>query len=472
MAGLITALNAGRTSLEVNQKAIEIIGNNISNVNTAGYSRQSAEFTPYPSMNFGGFFVGQGVVISNVRREHDSFVTDQLQEKSIEFGLQNGQTNALSELERIFNITENNLATEIDSYFDSWQELSTNPSGLVERDIVIQRGGLLAENFHTIANDLNSVQQNINDAIVSKVDGVNSKITEIAELNSRIFTVEIQGQTANSARDRRDTLAKELASSLGAQTYYDSRGLMAVQLPGGLPLVQGTEAMSLTAVPNGQDLTLKLHAGGITRDIGLNNLGGEFYGLVNIRDTVIPGLNDNLDRLAYEITQSVNTAHAAGAGLDSITVRNFFTPNPVPPPPADPWLDAARNISVALTNSNHVAAAQAIVPPATVAPGDNRNALAIADLGETVLINGSDNFDAYYGKMVSTVGIMANQNKLSLGGAEDAMVQLQNLRDGLAGVSLDEEMISLIQFQRGFESSAKFLSTIDEMMAELIHLKQ
>lgn len=471
MAGLFTALNAGRTSLEVNQKSIEIIGNNISNVNTEGYSRQSAELTPYPSMNFGGFFIGQGVLVSDVRRDHDAFVTDQLQEKSIEFGLQSGQANPLAELERIFNVTDDNLATEIDSFFDSWQELSSNPSGLVERDIVIQRGELLAENFHTITNDLNSVRLNINDSIVSKVDDVNSKIAEIGELNSRIFTIEIQGQTANSARDRRDVLAKELASSLGAQTYYDSKGMMAVQLPGGLPLVQGTETMAITAVPNGQDLDLQLSAGGVARTIGLNNLGGEFYGLMNIRDTVIPGLQDNLDQLAYGITEAVNTIHSTGAGLDNSTGLNFFAPNPVPAPPADPWKDAARNMSVFLTNSNQVAAAQAPIPPATVATGDNRNALLIANLGETPF-TGSDTFNSYYGKMTATVGIMANQNKLSLGGAEDAMVQLQNLRDGLSGVSLDEEMINLIQFQRGFESSAKFLSTVDEMMASLMDLKR
>jgi flagellar hook-associated protein 1 FlgK len=472
MAGLATALNAGKTSLAVNQKSIEIIGNNISNVNTPGYSRQSAVLTPYPSMNFGGFFIGQGVTVSDVRRDFDTFVTNQLQNKSIEFGLQSGQANPLAELERIFNITDQNLATEVDRFFDSWQELSANPSGMVERDIVIQRGELLAKNFNTITNDLNTVQQNINDSIISKVDGVNSKIKEIAELNTRIFNIEIMGQTANSARDRRDVLAKELASSLGAQTYTDSKGMMAMQLPGGLPLVQGTAAMTIEAVQNGQDLSLVLRTGGVTRNIGLSNLGGEFHGLVNIRDTVIPGLRDDLDRLAYEITESVNEAHRDGAGLDSESGRNFFTPNPASPPPADPWKDAARNMKVDLTDSRHVAAAQAPAPPATVAPGDNRNALTIAGLGKSVLINGSDSFNAFYGKMTASVGIMASQNILSLGGAEDAMVQMQNMRDGLAGVSLDEEMISLIQFQRGFESSAKFLSTIDEMMAALINLKR
>ncbi len=474
MGGLLTSLNAGKTALEVNQKSIEIIGNNISNVNTEGYSRQSAELTPYPSMNFGGFFVGQGVIVSDVSRDHDVFVTNMLQEKSIEFGLQDGQTRALSELERIFNISEENISTEVNRFFDSWQELSANPSGLVERDIVIQRGELLSEKFNLTINDLNKVKDNINDSLISKIDGVNSRITEIAELNERIFTIEIQGQTANSARDRRDTLAKELASSVGAQTYYDSKGMMAVQLPGGLPLVQGNMAMEIEGVQSGSDLDLVLHTGGVTRPIGLNNLGGEFEGLVHIRDQFIPSIKDDLDRLAYEITESVNTAHAAGAGLDSITGRDFFSPpNPIPPPPAsDPWLDAARNMSVVITDSNHVAAAEAPTPPATVAPGDNRNALLLSNIGEDFLIDGIDNFGAYYGKLTARIGLESNQNQLALGGAEDAMIQLQNLRDGLAGVSLDEEMINLIQFQRGFESSAKFLATIDEMMGSLMNLKR
>jgi len=474
MAGLFTALNAGKTALSVNQKSIEIIGNNIANVNTEGYSRQSASLSPYPSMNFGNFFIGQGVVVSDVKRDHDVFVTNMLQEKSIEFGLQEGQTRALSELERIFNISEENISTEINKYFDSWQELSSNPSGLVERDIVIQRGELLAEKFHLTIDGLNKVKDNINDSIVSKIDDVNSKISEIAELNDRIFTIEIQGQTANGSRDRRDSLAKELAKSLGVKTYDDSKGMMAVMLPNGLPLVQGVMAMEIEAIPNGSDLDLVLHAGGATRPLDINSLGGEFEGLVHIRDEFIPSLKDDLDRLAYEITEAVNTSHAAGAGLDAITgpyvSRNFFTTNPAPPPGNPAWHDAARNISVAITDSNHVAAAAA--PPPNVASGDNRNALILSNIGEQSIINGTDSFGDFYGKLTAKVGIESNMNTLALGGAEDAMNQLQNLRDGLSGVSLEEEMINLIQFQRGFESSAKFLSTVDEMMASLMQLKR
>ena len=465
MAGLTTALNSARTSLEVNQKSLEVVGNNIANVNTAGYSRQSTELTPYPSMNFGDFFVGQGVKVTDVRRDHDTFVTNQLTDKSVDFGFQNGQARPLAELERIFAITEDNIATDVDQYFDAWQELSASPSDLVLRDVTIQRGEQLATSFNNTINNLDTIKSNIDDTIVSKIGDVNSKIEEIAALNDRIFTIEVRGQTANSARDRRDTLAQELAEMVGAQSYEDSKGMLAVQLPGGLPLVQGNAAMSLEAVPSAGDLDIVLHAGGVSRVLSDKNLGGEFSGLTYIRDTFIPNLKTDLDTMAYEISTTVNAQHRAGAGLDSSTGTNFFVEPAV-------VLDAARNMAVNPTLQAEQLAAANVPAAGTVAPGDNRNALALSNIGETYLIGGIDTFNSYYGKMTARVGIESNQNQLSLQGAQDAVDQLENLRDGLAGVSLEEEMIDLITYQRGFESSAKFLTTVDELMNTLINMRR
>ncbi len=478
MAGLFNSLNAARTSLEVNQKSIEVVGNNISNVNTEGYSRQYTELTPYPSMNFGDFFVGQGVKVSDVSRDHDVFIQNQLVDKSSDLGFQSAQSRPLAELERILTVTEDNLATDIDQFFDSWQELSASPSDLVLRDIVIQRGDLLSTNFNGIVNDLNTVQDNINDSLISKVGDVNSKLTEIADLNERINNIEVNGQSANTARDRRETLARELAISIGAQSYYANNGMLTVQLPGGLPLVQSNSAMSLVTNTVGAQVNIELVAGGTTRTLSEKSLGGEFEGLLYLRDSFIPDLETDLDKLAYEISVQVNTQHSAGAGLDSVSGRNFFVdpPNLGAAPPTDPWLDAARGIAVQVTLAEEIAAASAPAapgPPTTlIAPGDNRNALILADLDESYLIGGIDNFNSFYGKMTSRVGIETNQNALSMQGAEDAVVQLENLRDSLVGVSLEEEMIDLIQFQRGFESSAKFLTTIDEMMDTVLSIKR
>ena len=130
MGGLLNALNAGRQSLEVNQKSLEVVGNNISNINTEGYSRQEAVLEPYPSLNFGGFFIGQGVKISDVSREHDVFIEEQIKEKSADFGTQDSMSLPLSELESIFNVTDNNLSSDIDTFFDSLQQLSADPSDI------------------------------------------------------------------------------------------------------------------------------------------------------------------------------------------------------------------------------------------------------------------------------------------------------------------------------------------------------
>ena len=481
MGGLLNALNTGRQSLEVNQKSLEVVGNNISNINTEGYSRQEAVLETYPSLNFGGFFIGQGVKISDVSREHDVFVEAQIKEKSADFGTQDAMSLPLSELESIFNVIDNNLSSDIDTFFDSLQQLSADPSDIVLRNNVILQGQVLTTNFNKSVNELNSIQGSINNTIVSKLDAVNSQIRQIADLNERIYSIEVTGQTANSDRDRRDSLAKSLATSLGALSFEDSRGMLSVQLPGGLPLVEGTMPMSLNAVVTGLSLELELHAGGVTRELVFHNMGGELKGLVDIRDNFIPDINADLDKLAYELSVQVNLRHQEGGGLDSSTGTLFFNipPNyvaspPGPEPTATEYAGAARDMGVSLTDPMKIAAgaAPAPGPPAgTVATGDNSNALVLSNIADTYLMEGNDTFNSLYAKIVAKVGIESRQNQLSLQGAEDALVQLENLRDGLVGVSLEEEMISLIQFQRGFESSAKFLSIVDEMMATIIGIK-
>lgn len=464
MTSLLNALNAGKTSLLTNQKAIEIVGNNIANVNTTGYSRQRAEMMQIPAVNFGDFFIGQGVTVSDVSRDYSVFINRQLQDKTIEYGEETGKSGSLTELERIFSVSEDNLASTINDFFDAWQQLTANPSGEVERDVVMQRGQLLGEAFASITDQLDTVRSNMNTEIIGEVDYLNEKISEIAKLNDRIQMTEISGQTANAARDQRDLIIKELSETLGVQTYTDNRGLLCVQLPGGLPLVQGNMASTIKTVTSGTDVSLQLETTGVTLDIGLKNLGGKFKGMFEMRDVFMTGLQGNLDTLAIDLTSAVNTVHAAGYGSDGLTGRNFFADITALPPGSVP----SRNVALAISNAYEVAAAG----NAGAAPGDNETALAIAELEVTHHVaTTADTFDNYFSKMVSSVGIEAARNDLALSGAEDATVQLQNLRDGYSGVSLEEEMIDLIQFQRGFESSAKFLSTVDEMMNALLQLK-
>jgi len=459
MGGLLNALNAGRTSLATNQKAIEITGNNIANVNTPGYSRQEPVLTPYPALNFGDFFIGQGVKISDIQRQYDAFTSAQLLDKSKTYGEENAKATPLAELERVFTISENSLATEIDRFFDSWQELTVNPGGPVERDIVLQRGNLLGKAFNGAVEQLDAVRRDINATLASKIDAVNANLQEVADLNQQIAAIETSGRSANSFRDRRDLLLQNLSESLGVQTVEENTGMVSVQMPGGLPLVQGNTALDLEGVTVGDDLVFQLQQGATTLPVNRDKLGGAFGGLVDVRDNFIPELHAELDRMAYELANQVNALHQGGSGLDGVTGRSFFAP-------MAGSSDAARQLVVALQGGPEIAAG------ASAAPGDNTNALRIAALGKDKVIDGNDTFVSFYGKLTAKVGLEAGQNRLTLDGTSDALLQLRNLRESKVGVSVEEEMINLIQYQKGFEASAKFLSTVDEMMDTLLSLKR
>ena len=238
--------------------------------------------------------------------------------------------------------------------------------------------------------------------------------------------------------------------------------MLAVQLPGGIPLVQGNRAMTLTTVTTGAEVNLQVQVGSRAVDVTAANLGGRFQGMFEVRDSFIDGLRGDLDTLAADLAAAVNTEHAKGYAADGTTGLNFFVDL------GGITTNQARHLRVALTDGAQIAAAG---QPAA-APGDNENVLRIAALEvDHTVGTSSDTFDTFFSQLVATVGIEAARNDLALTGARDATVQLQNLRDGFSGVSLEEEMIDLIQYQRGFESSAKFLSTVDEMMNAILQLR-
>ncbi|ABA88398.1 flagellar hook-associated protein FlgK [Syntrophotalea carbinolica DSM 2380] len=464
MSGLTDALNLGKTSLATHQTLLDVTGNNIANVNTDGYSRQSVDLGTVPALNFRGFQIGRGVTANNIQRAEDTFLNRQILDKNSGLGEQSAQTTPLAEMETIFNLGNDNLTAKIDQFFDGWEQLSVTPDGSVERDTVLQYGTLLADSFHSMSQDLADLSSQVDEALTSKLAEINQKLAQVADYNQRITTLESTGINANADRDGRDALLEELSFSLGTQSYENNDGNVSVQLPTGLPLISGNRAFSLEATATATGSELQLNLGTTTRPVDANGLGGEFKGLLNLRDQFIPQVQDNLDRLAYTLSTEVNTLHAGGTGLDGSTGQDFFSLSISGG--ADPWSGAAAGIEVALTASNQVAAGQ------SSAVGDNTNALLMTELKNAKTMDGAHSFGTFYAKIASDIGLESAQNQLSVTGLEDTMLQLENLRDSKVGVSLEEEMINLIQYQRGFEASAKLLTTVDEMMDTVLSLKR
>ena len=455
--GLNAALNSGRSSLQTNQKAIEITGLNVANVNTPGYSRQSPNLTAYPALSFDGFFVGTGVTVTSVARSHDVFLDGQIKGKSGQVGLEKSMSNPLAQIEQAISIGEGSLADEFDQFFDSWRQLSTNPGGEVERQMVMERGELIANTFDNVYGDTQQVRKNINASLASQVEGVNLRLEEVGELNERISALKAAGQDANSPRDRRDLLLKELTGLLGVTSFEDAKGNASVTLSNGLPLVEATTVTTIESFESSNDTQLRLKFGSTDIDLDRTSLGGEFRGLYEVRDVLLPDVVNRLDQLAYTFATSVNSLHQAGTGLDGVSGRDFFAP------PAA-VAGTASSLSMNLTAATEVAAGTGS------APGDNTNALNLLQLEQQQVL-GSDTLVSYYGKLATTVAVEASRNLQASQGAEDSLIQLENLRDSIDGVSLEDEMINLLKYQQGFEASAKFLATVDEMMGTLLSLK-
>lgn len=458
MSGLINALNIGKSSLLDGQRAIEVVGNNISNVNTEGYSRQVPVFTDFPTLNMNGFMVGRGSKIDVLDREYNNFLAKMMQEKSAALGEEDAKSTPLDEMERIISISENGLSGSIDNFFGAWQDLTGDPGSRVNRDLVLQSGERLVQDFQATVSELAKLSESMNTMLQSRVDDLNLSINEVASLNLRISTIESTGQPALADRDKRDLLLQKITSLVGGTNTENAAGMASIFLPNGLPLVSDANTMPVLAERVGDTLQISLDLGSHKYELNAERVGGEMRGLMYLRDEFIPEKVADLDKLANGIITEVNALHRAGTGLDGITGRDFFAP-------LAEEAGAAAMIRMNLGNYREVAAGD------SGAPGDNTSALRLSALGTARVMDGSETFVGYYARIAGDVGVEASRNKLALAGNRDALTQVANLRDNTVGVSLEEEMISLIKFQKSFEASAKYLSTVDEVMSQLLAIR-
>ncbi|MCF6289675.1 MAG: flagellar hook-associated protein FlgK [Desulfobacterales bacterium] len=459
MGGIGSALSLGKSSLLTGQKALEVVGNNIANVNTPGYSREVPVFNDFPTLMIKGVSTGRGAYIDQVERQHDLFLTRQIQAKNAGLGEEAAKAPPLAEIDRIIDISENGLAAEIDRFFGSWQDLSADPGSRLTREAVLQSGIRLTKAFARPVNELTGLRKSLDFTLAARVNELNDKFEEMASLNQTVANIESAGSNALAARDRRDVLLQEISHALGGTSIEGDNGMVSYFLINGLPVVQDQNAYSLSLVQAGSVMGLQLQLGSRQIAVTADNLAGEFGGLLTVRDQLIPGLVDDLDKLAYSLADAVNQVHQLGTGLDGVSSRDFFVP------PAQ-QAGAATSLALAFNDYRQVAAGR------SAAPGDNANALALSDLGTAPLVDGSQSFSEFYGQIASNLGMEVRGNELALAGNQDALTQLNNLRDGKVGVSLEEEMINLFRYQKSFEASVKFLSTVDEMMDSLLSIKR
>ncbi|MGE4560729.1 MAG: flagellar hook-associated protein FlgK [Desulfobulbus sp.] len=465
MSSLITSLYTGASGIYTSQSAVQITGNNIANAGTEGYSRQVANVTSNTPLTQGGLTYGTGSAVDSIDRSSDSFITKQLIAQGATYGEYEAASTPLSDIEQILDISDTSLSSDIDSFFDAWEELSTNPAGTTERQQVIQEAADLAEHFHQIDQQLSDVVDSINTYVESTIPDLNDQLQQIANLNQTIMQTELSGGDANTLRDERDLLVQQVSETCGATMYTDTNGMLCLQLEGGLPLVTGNVASVLSTNTVSGLSQISLTSGNTSFDLQYDDFSGELKGWLTVRDVTIPEFQSDIDRLAYTIATDVNTMITSSSGLDlnGNPATDLFTLAAPTDPLADAWEGAAASLAVAFDDPALIAAGT------TGSTADNSLCLDIVALRETASINGAT-YTEEYSRISANAGLLVSSNEQRLTASSDSMDELNAKRDSVAGVSTDEEMVMLIQYQAGYEAASNYIGVVKEMLDTLLQM--
>jgi flagellar hook-associated protein 1 len=462
MPNITGLLYIARNALVTQQKAIDITGNNIANVNTEGYSRQRLNIEQSEPVRDQNGTMSTGVRANQkIQRYYDEFITTQLSSENENLGRWEAQKSALGKIEVLFDeVSGFGLSSAMSDFWGSWQDVVNNPSGHVERTSLLSASQYMSSTFNQLSTNIAKAKDDINTNIVNIVDDVNQIASQIAELNRKVTQVEVSGHNANDYRDERDLLVKNLSKLIAVDSFEDGDGNMTIMVGGGKPLVERTFTWDLSTVNNSG--TQEIHwadSSGATQDITGRIDSGELKGWVEARDVVINDYSTRLDDLAATMISQVNAVHSAGYGLDG-SQNNFFTGTGA----ADMAVNSAIEGNVDLIAAASTAAAL---------PGDNSTAMAIFDLQNTLTMAGNGStFDDFYTSLVGDVGSDVRRAGLNLDHQTTMVSHLQNYREEVSGVSLDEEMVNLVKFQHAYNAAAKLITTTDEMMDTIIGMKR
>ncbi len=470
---LSPVLSLAQRALLANEAALEVVGNNISNVNTPGYSRQVPEFeSNAPAIDASGQFLGTGVRIARVSQVVDPLLLRRLLGATSDKAAQGALSDRLGEVAGALNdLQQPSLASAVSGFFDAADALARNPSGVAERLALLGRAGTVVSELNRRSAAIADQQRGIDDRIGNALDEGNAALKDIARLNIAIVDGELNGQRANDLRDERQRALQKLAAVLPLHTVEDDSGSVAVYAANGLTLVSQGSVVNTLATRTG---TAGLDGGPLT-DLGFKDATGNFLvvaggypsgeaaGLVSARDTFLPAHSTALDTFANAFRDQVNTVQQAGVDLDgnSTALVPMFGGS------------GAGGITLLLDSNVDPNAPRKIAAALTTQPGDNQNVLALADLRTaSVAALGNVSFGTYIAAEQGKVGEDASRADDAAKASAALADQLENQRQSISGVNLNEELTNLIKYQRAFQAASQVIRIADSLLQTLVNVVQ
>ncbi len=453
MSSLNASLATALSGLIADQGALAVTTNNVANVNTPGYSRQQAVLVTSDPVVIDPLTFGTGVTLQSVESIRDPILESQIQQQTQAQGQYSTLTAALQQTQVNFTTGTGDIGTAISNFFNSINQLSTNPSDLSLRQGVLTAADNVATSFNNTANNLTQQQNSLDLSAVQQVGQINQLTQQIAQLNGQVSNLENVGENAGSFIDQR-TQAIDQLSSLVDVSVIPSDNTLTLTTANGAPLVTGQQSFQLQTQANSNGLHDVYSQG---NDITSQITSGQLGGTLQARDQEIPAIQTQLDTLAAGLANAVNGVQVGGFDLNGNPGTDLFNP------PSVSGVGAAASLSVAITDPSLIAASS------DGTAGSNGNAEAMYALNSQPIISGQNPTD-YYSSIVFNVG-----NDTATASAEQTastlvLQQLNDQRASVSGVSLDEEAANMVQYQDAYSASAQVITTINDMMYAAIQM--
>jgi len=453
MSGLFDSLSSAAHALDAQRMGLDVVGQNMANVNTPGYSRRRlvlAELASTDPTN-----AGRGVEVVSVQAQRDRYIEDRLRREQAGSAFTDAQLQGLQALQSTIGLPGAGIDARLAGLFDSLSTLANDVTSPTARDNVVAQGQSLAQSFNTMADRLAGARRDADSAVRGGVEEINTLAQQIAKLNDRI--VSSNGVDTEAIRDQRGVLISRLSELAGVTTYERADGAADVSIGPGFALVVGATSFQLDMTPTTPSAMGAISIGGV--DITQQITTGTIGGLLNLRDTVLPGYQTQLDQLAFDVATQFNAVHTTGFDGNGNAAGDFF----VQP-------GAVAGAAAAFAVDPGVAAnSQLVAGSATGAPGNNETARALAALRDArVMSGGTATASEAWGQFAYRVGADAATAASEEDTHSQVVLQLQKLRDSTSGVSLDEEAAWLMKYQRAYEANAKFFSTVNSAIDVLM----
>lgn len=553
-------LSIASSALFANRRALETIGHNVSNSNTAGYSRQRVELQAIPGSVYPGVTSnykggGQGVQVVDVTRFRDQFLEIRAALEHAAGAQSNQMKSTLSSLEQLFNEpSDQSISQNLSDFWSAWDDVANNPDDGAARQEVLQRAGTIAMTFNQTSSRISGMRADAISTLTSTIADVNTIANNVAQLNDKIRIAVATGIDANDLKDQRDVLVGQLAEKVGATARPVANGVVDVYV-NGTTLVSGNRAESLSVDSSGTPVVVRWAQNNRAATVTSGDAGG----LLDVINTTLPAYSTDLDTIANALRDQVNAVHAAIGGSIATTAQDQSAAgnlqfqialnggaSAVATVAGANWsgaggaaalqaaLQAAVNgsigagnatvtvsggngspmtVSVAPTGTNTLqvqaqganagfsvllgttavgldgvggrafftttstGAADLAVDPTVAAssnavaagtptggPLDGSIALTLADQATS-----TSGADSRYKSFIVALG-SHSQNAQRLADMQSATVQqIDGQRQSYSGVSIDEEMAAMVQYQKAYEASARFLTAVDQILDTLVN---